>query len=200
MPQQQPQQPQQPHGQYQNPPSQWQASSPPPKKNNTPILLTLVVALIAVALVAILVFVMDTGDDANGGAPSVAVSPTYTPQDSTLAPIPSPSPTPAQEATPAPDGRSQLELDLVGSWECRDDSQPHEWMCNFTFNSQGRFIDRDGDLGYWEIVGGDLVLDFDQWETLRFNVSISMNLLTLSDDHGNFMILHRADSDDVNLG
>jgi len=82
---------------------------------------------------------------------------------------------------------------IIGSWECRDNSQDHAWYCGFTFTSDGRFTDRDGDVGSYTINGNSLTLDFDFYDrhdyTARFNSS--GNRLTISDSDNGRVVLHR---------
>ena len=64
------------------------------------------------------------------------------------------------------------ETALVGTWECRDDSEyEHDFFCLFTFFSDGRFTDRDGDEGDWRISGNTITLDYDYYQphTLTLN-------------------------------
>jgi len=63
------------------------------------------------------------------------------------------------------------ETAIIGSWECRDDSLPHEYLCGLTFSSNGRFTDRDGDEGDWRISGNTITLDYDYYQphTLTLN-------------------------------
>lgn len=69
---------------------------------------------------------------------------------------------------------------IIGSWECRG-GEPHDGWCNFTFESNGRFYDGDGDAGAYRISGTDLILDYDAIGSFTFSFSFSGNdRLTLS--------------------
>jgi hypothetical protein len=71
---------------------------------------------------------------------------------------------------------------LVGSWECRDDSSPHEWLCELTFTEDGRFVDWDGDAGSWSTNDGYLMFDWDEFSVLELSYSLTANVLTLENE------------------
>jgi len=79
-------------------------------------------------------------------------------------------------------GGGDPETDIIGRWECQDDSQPHQWMCVLVFDANGRFIDNDGDEGYFDIDGSSLTLDFDDWDPLTVSFRLRGDRLTLTGD------------------
>jgi len=79
---------------------------------------------------------------------------------------------------------------IVGSWECRDNSQPHIWMCTLTFDADGRFVDGDGDWGSFILSGNTLTFQFDEFGAISVNYRIRGNRLTLTGDGLN-IVLHR---------
>ena len=86
---------------------------------------------------------------------------------------------------------------IVGSWECKDTSQPHDWMCEFSFSANGIFIDYDGDGGNYKISGNELTLEYNHYEPisvkLRFMGRNRLNLQK-SDDNNQLELninLHR---------
>jgi len=78
-------------------------------------------------------------------------------------------------------GGSNPETDIIGTWVCLDDSQPHEWVCTLTFEAGGRFIDRDGDAGTFTIDGDTLTLAFDEFDDFEVTFRLRGNRLTLEE-------------------
>ena len=78
----------------------------------------------------------------------------------------------ARPPNEAPEAARAPELALVGRWECRDTTIPHEWMCVLIFYENGRFADRDGDEGFFIIDGDSLTLRFDEFEPITFTFRI----------------------------
>jgi len=74
------------------------------------------------------------------------------------------------------------ETALVGTWECRDASIPHRWLCNLTFYENGMFTDRDGDSGSFTINGNSLTFNFDDFDPFIVTFNLSRNRLTLTAD------------------
>jgi len=64
---------------------------------------------------------------------------------------------------------------IIGGWECRDNSQDHDFVCELVFTADGRFTDRDGDSGDWRIFDNMLTLDFDDYAPLTYSISFSGN-------------------------
>jgi len=64
---------------------------------------------------------------------------------------------------------------IIGGWECRDNSQPHDYICELVFTNNGRFTDRDGDAGDWRIFDNMLTLDFDDYAPHTYSISFSGN-------------------------
>jgi len=90
------------------------------------------------------------------------------PPATTPAPFPSPAP-------PVGNSAGSLEgpaVALVGTWQCLDTSQPHQWMCFLIFNADGSFVDGDGDVGVFIVEGNSLTFAFDDFHpiTLYFDV------------------------------
>ena len=79
---------------------------------------------------------------------------------------------------------------IVGTWACTDDSQPHDWYCGFTFQADGRFVDRDGDWGTYSIDGDTITFAFDTFAPVTLNFRLSGNRLTLTAD-GLHIVLNR---------
>lgn len=72
---------------------------------------------------------------------------------------------------------------IVGTWECRDTSSPHDWYCNFSFTDDGRFLDGDRDAGNWRLFDNTLTLDFDDYAAYTLSYSFSgSNRLTITGD------------------
>jgi len=82
---------------------------------------------------------------------------------------------------------------IIGTWECRDTSVSHEWICEFTFTNDGRFRDRDGDTGDYRINNNTLTLDFDMDGFGPFDLTMrfSGNTLRLSGDGLNVRLNRR---------
>jgi len=89
-------------------------------------------------------------------------------------------------------GGAAPEEAIIGTWECRDATVPHVWLCLLTFDESGRFVDRDGDGGSFSIDGNSLTLQFDEamFGTHTVNFNISGNRLTLTED-GLRIVLNR---------
>ena len=84
------------------------------------------------------------------------------------------------------------ETALVGTWECRDDSEyDHEFFCLFTFNANGRFTDRDGDAGDWRVFGNTLTIDFDEYGQLTMSIEFRGNNRVIITSDGFTTMLHR---------
>ena len=84
------------------------------------------------------------------------------------------------------------QMALVGSWECRDDSEyPHDFYCQFTFNANGRFTDRDGDPGDWRVFGNTLTIDFDEYGSLTIALEFRGNNRVIITGDGFTTMLHR---------
>jgi hypothetical protein len=81
---------------------------------------------------------------------------------------------------------------LVGTWECRDDSEyEHEFICLLTFNADGRFTDRDGDSGDWHVVDNTLTIDFDEYGSITMLIEFrGINRVVITSD-GFTTMLHR---------
>jgi len=77
-------------------------------------------------------------------------------------------------------GSTDPEEAILGRWECENETVPHTWACTFIFEANGRFVDRDGDVGDWSIDGNDLTLAFDMFPPLTVSFSISRDRLTLT--------------------
>jgi len=80
---------------------------------------------------------------------------------------------------------------LVGTWECRDDSQPHMYLCVLTFFSDGRFTDDDGDPGDWRVFGNTLTLDYDEYITYTFSLDFRGNNRVIITGDELTIMLHR---------
>jgi len=83
------------------------------------------------------------------------------------------------------------ETAIVGTWECLDENILHEWMCLIVFDEHGRFVDRDGDGGSFQITRSSLTLDFDDFEAVTFSYRIRRNELTLTGDETNVILTRR---------
>ncbi|MCL2841856.1 MAG: hypothetical protein FWE28_00080 [Oscillospiraceae bacterium] len=83
-------------------------------------------------------------------------------------------------------GGSDPETDIIGTWQCLDNTQPHQWMCTLIFEEGGRFVDRDGDEGDFIIDGDTLTLDFDGFGPFEVTFRLRGNRLTIEagDDLG----------------
>ena len=68
---------------------------------------------------------------------------------------------------------------LIGTWKCLDDTMPHVWNCHLTFYANGRFVDGDGDGGFFYISEHALVLDFDDFEPAILSFQIRRDELIL---------------------
>ena len=86
---------------------------------------------------------------------------------------------------------ADYERAIVDSWECRDTTQDHFWLCEITFTDDGRFVDRDGDTGNWSIDGNTLTLDYDDFDTWSHSMRFSFGELILSGDDIGRVALHR---------
>ena len=73
---------------------------------------------------------------------------------------------------------------IVGTWACQDNSQPHVFLCNLTFDSSGNFVDGDGDGGSFIITGNVLHFDYDEYarNTVNFRIRGNRLILTSGDD------------------
>ena len=80
----------------------------------------------------------------------------------------------------APVANGDANGDIIGDWQCRDATQTHIWMCTLSFSADGRFIDRDGDQGYFRINGNSLTLDFDDYASVTVNFQLRGDRLTLT--------------------
>ena len=69
---------------------------------------------------------------------------------------------------------------IIGTWICLDDSVPHQWACELTFDENGRFVDRDGDFGSFTIDGDVLVMEFDDFLPTELGFHIDGDELTLT--------------------
>jgi len=69
---------------------------------------------------------------------------------------------------------------IIGTWRCLDDTVPHQWMCLLTFDENGRFVDNDGDGGYFTISGNSLTLEFDDFHPITITFRIRGDQMTLS--------------------
>jgi len=78
------------------------------------------------------------------------------------------TPEPPEPATPP----SPAEL-IIGTWECHDTSQPHQWMCSLVFTADGRFTDGDGDDGDFVIDGDTLTFEFDLFHPIIVNFTVT---------------------------
>ena len=87
-------------------------------------------------------------------------------------------------------GGQDPEEAIVGTWQCQDNSQPHQWMCTLTFDARGRFVDADGDAGDFIIDGDSLTLHFDEFMPVELSFQIRSNRLTLTGE-GMRVILER---------
>jgi len=84
------------------------------------------------------------------------------------------------------------ETALIGTWECRDDSEfVHDFFCMFTFNADGRFTDRDGDSGDWRVFGNTLTIDFDEYGSLTMSIEFRGNNRVVITSDGFTTMLHR---------
>jgi hypothetical protein len=77
---------------------------------------------------------------------------------------------------------SPEETALLGTWVCND-GPDHYWLCTLTFDSNGRFVDRDGDRGRFSVSGNRLTLSFDQYATERMTYRIDGNTLIITRVH-----------------
>ena len=77
-------------------------------------------------------------------------------------------------------GFDSAEAAIIGDWQCRDTTQPHIWMCTLSFYADGRFVDGDGDWGYFRISGNSLTLDFDDFGSVTVDFELRGNRLTLT--------------------
>ena len=80
------------------------------------------------------------------------------------------------------------ETAIIGTWECQDDTQPHIYWCNLTFEEGGRFFDGDGDWGNFHIFEDTLTLDYDNWGQITFSFSIRGRLLTIIGDETHIVL------------
>ena len=80
---------------------------------------------------------------------------------------------------------------IVGSWECRDTTIPHTWVCNLTFDANGRFVDGDGDWGSYTISGNRITFEFDDFHPFTATFRISGDRLRLTGDDLR-LTLHRV--------
>ena len=80
---------------------------------------------------------------------------------------------------------------LVGAWECRDTTTPHFWLCFLIFDESGRFIDGDGDMGWFVISGNNLTLNFDFFDSFTFYFSVTPDQLMIS-GHDVQVLLYRT--------
>ncbi|MCL2843734.1 MAG: META domain-containing protein [Oscillospiraceae bacterium] len=83
------------------------------------------------------------------------------------------------------------ETAIIGTWECLNDSIPHEWMCGLVFDEDGRFVDSDGDRGSFQIARNSLTLEFDDFEAVTFSYRIRGDQLTLTGDETNVVLTRR---------
>jgi hypothetical protein len=84
------------------------------------------------------------------------------------------------------------ETALVGTWECRDDSEyEHDYLCLLTFYDSGRFTDRDGDEGDWRIFGNTLTLDYDEYISHTMSFEFRGNSRVIITFDGFTTMLHR---------
>ena len=81
--------------------------------------------------------------------------------------------------------------ELVGTWKCLDDSQPHDWFCLFTFEEDGRFVDKEGYDGTFTTLGDTLILDYYEFYVEAFTFRVRGNELTLTDEDGFYLVLTR---------
>jgi hypothetical protein len=82
------------------------------------------------------------------------------------------------------------ESSIIGTWECHGTGS-HFWICNLVISEDGRFIDADGDVGSWSILGDVITFDFDYFETLSFEFIHDRNVLTFPDFFGAPEVLNR---------
>jgi len=72
------------------------------------------------------------------------------------------------------------EAALIGMWTCLDATMPRQWISQLTFYADGRFVDLDGDAGYFYISGNSLVLEFDDFMPLTLSFHFRGDELTLT--------------------
>ena len=72
-----------------------------------------------------------------------------------------------------------LEASIIGTWLCLDETVPHQWICQLTFDENGRFLDKDGDGGTFTIDGNTLTLEFDDFDPITFSFRFRGDELTL---------------------
>ena len=77
---------------------------------------------------------------------------------------------------------------IVGAWECLDETIPHFFLCVLVFDANGRFTDKDGDVGTYIIDGDSLTLEYDGFEPFTFTFSLTANQLTLTGDGVNVVL------------
>lgn len=87
-------------------------------------------------------------------------------------------------------GGSDPETDILGTWQCLDDSQPHQFLCTLILSEGNRFVDRDGDEGDFIIDGNTLTLVFDNamFGPFEFTFRLGANRLTLEADGGRMLL------------
>ena len=84
-----------------------------------------------------------------------------------------------------------MDAAIVGTWECLDDSVPHEWLCLLTFSANGRFVDGDGDEGRFQTRERTLTLNFDDFSPISFSYNIIEDQLTLLGDDTRMVLTRR---------
>ena len=82
------------------------------------------------------------------------------------------------ESAEAPEVPEAQEIDLVGTWECRDDTDM--WVSRLVFDTNGRFVDNDGDPGSFSIRGNTLIFDFDDFAAPSFTFYLRDDMLILT--------------------
>ena len=80
---------------------------------------------------------------------------------------------------------------IIGTWACRDTSEPHIYLCDLTFYDNDRFTDGDEDMGTFIISGNVLHLDFDDYERTTLNFRLQGNRLTISSGNDINIVLSR---------
>jgi len=84
------------------------------------------------------------------------------------------------------------ETAIIGSWECRDETYDHIYLCRLTFHSDGRFTDRDGDAGDWRISGNNISLVYDDYDIQHtFTLDFRGNNRVIITSDGFTTMLHR---------
>ena len=79
-----------------------------------------------------------------------------------------------------PTSNLSLEEAIIGTWICLDDSIAHQWMCSLTFYKNGRFVDKDGDMGSFTIDGYTITLEFDAFLPMELTIRIVGDELTMT--------------------